>query len=153
MLRKSILFLSLASIAALIALGFAPGGSTPACAAATSAQGPCSLRVTVNNPTFQGTPAQPTGATVSWTVVKPPCYRIVGSEVTFTFQLNNGSVAQRVVNITGNATNASLNLALAPLPANTRPNGVTANVAVRAIADPIKTDAASDHAMDHRQFV
>jgi hypothetical protein len=145
MLRKSILFLSLASIAALITWGFAPGGSTPVCASATSAQGPCALRVTVNNPTFQGTPAQPTGAAVSWTITnKPQCYRIVGSEVTFTFQLNNGSVQQRVVNIAGNGTNASLNLATAPLPANTRPNGLTANVVVRAIADPIKHDAASN---------
>jgi hypothetical protein len=144
MLRKSILFLSLASIAAMIAWGFAPGGSTPVCASSTSAQGPCALQVAVNNPTFQGTAAQPTGAAVSWTIAnKPPCYRITGSEVTFTFQLNNGSVAQRVVNITGNGTNASLNLALAPLPANTRPNGVTANVLVRAVADPIKHDASS----------
>jgi hypothetical protein len=145
MLRKSILFLSFASIAALIAWGFAPGGSTPVCASSASAQSPCALRVTVNNPTFQGTPANPTGAAVSWTIAnKPQCYRIVGSEVTFTFQLNNGNVEQRVVNIAGNATSASLNLAAGPLPANTRPNGLTANVQVRAIADPLKIDAASN---------
>ncbi|MCI0697487.1 hypothetical protein L0337_36450 [candidate division KSB1 bacterium] len=145
MLRKSILFLSLTSIAALMAWGFAPGGSTPVCASAASAQGQCRLQVSVNSPTFQGTPAQPTGAAVSWTITnKPPCYRIIGSQVTFNFQLNNGSTARRVVNVPGNGTNASLNLATAPLPANIRPNGLTANVQVRAEADPLKIDAASN---------
>src|SRR5262245_50539958 len=124
MLRKSLLFLSLASITALIAWGFVKGDAKTASAAATSATD-CKLQVTVNNPTFQGTPAQPTGATVTWTIAnKPPCYRIVGSEVTFTFQLNDGPVAQKVVNIAGNTTNAQVNLALSPLPAGKRPNGV-----------------------------
>lgn len=144
MLRKSILFLSFASIAALITWGFAPGGATPACASAASAQNQCALQLTVNNPVFQGTPAQPQGATVSWTITnKPPCYRIDGSEVTFTFQLNDGSVAQRVVNVNGNATTAQLNLAVNPLPAGKRPNAITANVLVKAIADPVRKKAES----------
>jgi hypothetical protein len=143
MLRKSILFISLASIAALITWGFALGGSTPVCASAT--QPPqCRLQLTVNSPTLQGSPAQPTGATVSWTITnKPPCYRIVGSQVTFNFNLNDGTNVQRVVNITGNATNAQVNLAGNPLPPGKRPNAITANVEVRAIADPQITRADS----------
>ena len=144
MLRKTILFLSFASIAGLIAWGFAPGGSTPACAAATSAQGQCTLQLTVNSPTLQGSPAQPTGATVSWTITnKPPCYRIDGSQVTFNFNLNDGTNVQRVVQVAGNATNAQVNLAGNPLPPNKRVNAITANVIVKAIADPIQKRADS----------
>lgn len=144
MLRKSILFLSLASITALIAWGFAPGGATPACASAASAQGQCQLQFTVNSPTLQGSPGQPTGATVSWTITnRPPCYRIDGSQVTFNFNLNDGTNIQRVVNVAGNATNAQVNLAVNPLPPNKRVNAITANVIVKAIADPIQKRADS----------
>jgi hypothetical protein len=47
------------------------------------------------------------------------------------------------VNITGNATNAQVNLAGNPLPPGKRPNAITANVEVRAIADPQITRADS----------
>jgi len=143
MLRKSLLFLSFASIAALIAWGFTKGGSTPACAAA-SAQGQCQLQLTVGTPALQGTPAQPTGATVTWTITnKPQCYRIDGSQVTFNFNLNDGTNVQRVVNVNGNATNAQINLAVNPLPANKRVNAITANVIVKAVADPVQKRADS----------
>jgi hypothetical protein len=142
MLRKSILLLSFASIAALIAWGFVPGSSTPA-SAATSA-GQCELDFTVNNPTLQGSITQPTGATVTWTINnKPPCYKIVGAEVTFNFNLNDGTNIQKVVNVTGNTTNAQVNLALSPLPAGKRPNAIVANVIIKAVADPIKKRADS----------
>ena len=143
MLRRSLLFLSFASIAALIAWGFAPGKSTTVCATA-SAQGQCTLQLSVNSPTLQGTPGQPTGATVTWTVTnKPPCYRIDGSQVTFNFNLNDGTNVQRVVNVNGNATNAQVNLAVNPLPAGKRVNAITANVIVKAIADPLQKRADS----------
>src|SRR5215475_6263889 len=93
MLRKSILVLSLASIAALIAWGFAPSRSTSACAATSTA--PCALDVAVNNPALQGTPAKPTGATVTWTITEPPCYKIVGVDVTFNFTMGDGSAEHR----------------------------------------------------------
>jgi hypothetical protein len=144
MLRKSLLFISVASIAALIAWGFTPGKSTTVCASAASAQGQCQLQLTVNSPTLQGSPAQPTGATVTWTITnKPPCYRIDGSQVTFNFNLNDGTNVQRVVNVNGNVTNAQVNLAGNPLPPNKRVNAITANVIVKAIADPIQKRADS----------
>lgn len=144
MLRKSILFLSLASIAALIAWGFAPAGSTTASASAASASNQCDLQISVNSPTLQGAPAQPTGATVTWTITnKPSCSRIDGSRVTFNFNLNDGTNVQRVVNVNGNVTNAQVNLAVNPLPAGKRVNAITANVIVKAVADPVQKGADS----------
>ncbi len=144
MLRKSLLFLSFASIAALIAWGFVKGSAKTASASTASAPNQCDLQLTVNSPTLQGTPAQPTGATVSWTITnKPTCYRIDGSQVTFNFNLNDGANVQRVVNVAGNVTNAQVNLAGNPLPPNKRVNAITANVIVKAIADPVQKRADS----------
>src|SRR5215510_6700335 len=67
MFRKSVLLLSLVVLAALIGWGFAPGGSTPACASASSATN-CTLQVTVNRPAFVGTAQNPQTASVTWTV-------------------------------------------------------------------------------------
>jgi hypothetical protein len=144
MLRKSLLFLSFASIAALIAWGFVKGSAKTASASTASAPNQCDLQLTVNSPTLQGTPAQPTGATVSWTITnKPTCYRIDGSQVTFNFNLNDGANVQRVVNVAGNVTNAQVNLAGNPLPPSKRVNAITANVIVKAIADPVQKRADS----------
>jgi hypothetical protein len=144
MLRKSLLFLSFASIAALIAWGFVKGSAKTASASTASAPNQCDLQFTVNSPTLQGSPAQPTGATVSWTITnKPSCYRIDGSQVTFTFNLNDGTNVQRVVPVNGNVTNAQINLAGNPLPPNKRVNAITANVIVKAIADPVQKRADS----------
>jgi len=144
MLRKSLLFISVASIAALIAWGFTKGGATSASASAASTLGPCDLQLTVGAPALQGTPAQPTGATVTWTITnKPQCYRIDGSKVTFNFNLNDGTNVQREVIVNGNVTNAQINLAGNPLPPNKRVNAITANVIVKAIADPVQKRADS----------
>lgn len=136
MFRKSLLLLSLVSIAALLVWGFASGGATPASASATSAQGAdCRVRLTVNNPQLQGPTAFPQGARVSWTIDNvPPCYRISGIQVTFNFTLADGSAKQKIVNVAGNATQAQTQLNLAaPLPRQDRPTVITATVVAQAV--------------------
>jgi hypothetical protein len=148
MLRKSILFLSLASIAALTAWKFIPGGSTTACAAATSVQN-CALQITVNRPAFVGTAQNPQTASVTWNVTNlPPCYQITESEVTFTITRNNQPNVVLKKTVTGNGTNTSVNLinALgANLAAGFQPNAIIAEVRVKASAiDPNKTKTESN---------
>lgn len=148
MLRKSILFLSLASIAALIAWGFAPGGATPACASASSAQN-CALQVTVNRPAFVGTAQNPQTASVTWNITNlPPCYQITESEVTFTITRNNQPNVVIKRTVIGAATNVSVSLVNA-LGANLalgfQPNAIIAEVRVKASAiDPNKTRTESN---------
>jgi len=143
MLRKSILVLSLASIAALIAWEFAPSRSMSACAATSTS--PCALDVEVSNPKLQGTPAKPTGATVAWKITNlPPCYRIVGADVTFNFTMGDASVESRPgkpkFGPAGGTAEADLTK---PLPANKKVGAITATVIVNAIADPIKKKSDS----------
>jgi len=148
MLRKSILFLSLASIAALIAWGFAPSGSTPACAAAGSATD-CTLQVTVNRPAFVGTVQNPQSASVTWNVTNlPPCYQITESEVTFTITRNNQPNVVLKKTVTGSATTTAVNLVNglgSNLAAGFQPNAIVAEVRVKASAiDPNKTKTESN---------
>lgn len=148
MLRKSILFLSLASIAALIAWGFAPSGSTTACASGASVQN-CTLQVTVNRPAFVGTAQNPQSASVTWNITSlPPCYQVTESEVTFTITRNNQPNVVLKKTITGNATNAAVNLINAlgsNLAPGFQPNAIVAEVRVKASAiDPNKTKTESN---------
>jgi hypothetical protein len=148
MLRKTILLLSLASIAALIAWGFAPGGSTPACAAGTTAQN-CALQVTVNRPAFVGTAQNPQSASVTWSIASlPPCYQVTESEVTFTITRNNQPNVVLKKTVTGSATNTAVSL-VSSLGANLapgfQPNAIVAEVRVKASAiDPNKTKTESN---------
>ncbi len=144
MFRKSFLLLSLVAFAALIAWGVAPGGSTPACASATSAQSAnCALQLTVNQPSLTGTPASPNRVGVTWNVTNvPPCFKITGAQITFTVTRNNAPTIVKVVNVSGNNTNggAIADLGLGQnLPPPQRPNAITAEVRVTAEAiDPVK---------------
>jgi len=148
MLRKSLLFLSLASIAALITWGFVPGGSKSACASSASAQN-CTLQVTVNRPAFVGTAQNPQSASVTWSVTNlPPCYQITESEVTFTITRNNQPNVVLKKTVTGAATTTSVNLVNAlgsNLAAGFQPNAIVAEVRVKASAiDPNKTKTESN---------
>jgi hypothetical protein len=148
MLRKSLLFLSFASIAALIAWGFAPGGAKPACAASASAQN-CALQVTVNRPAFVGTAQNPQTASVTWNITNlPPCYQITESEVTFTITRNNQPNVVIKRTVIGAATNVSVSLVNAlgsNLAAGFQPNAIVAEVRVKASAiDPNKTKTESN---------
>jgi len=148
MLRKSLLFFSFASIAALIAWGFAPGGSKSACASAASAQN-CALQVTVNRPAFVGTAQNPQTASVTWNIANlPPCYQITESEVTFTITRNNQPNVVIKRTVVGAATNVSVSLVNAlgsNLAAGFQPNAIVAEVRVKASAiDPNKTKTESN---------
>ena len=148
MLRKSILFLSLASIAALSAWRFVPAGSTTACASATSVQN-CTLQVTVNRPAFVGTAQNPQTASVTWNITSlPPCYQVTESEITFTITRNNQPNVVLKKTVTGNATSASVSLINAlgsNLAAGFQPNAIVAEVRVKASAiDPNKTKTESN---------
>jgi hypothetical protein len=148
MLRKSILFLSLASIAALIAWGIAPSGSTTACASAAAAQN-CALQLTVNRPAFVGTAQNPQSASVTWNITNlPPCYQITESEVTFTITRNNQPNVVLKKTVTGSATNTTVNLINAlgsNLAAGFQPNAIVAEVRVKAsVIDPNKTKTESN---------
>src|SRR5262249_9881288 len=110
MLRKSLLFLSFASIAALIAWGFAPGAAKSACASASSAAD-CTLQVTGIRPVFGGPAQTPQSASVPWSIPNlPPCYQIPESEVTFTITRNNQPNVVLKKTVPGAATNTSVNL-------------------------------------------
>jgi hypothetical protein len=148
MLRKSLLFLSLASIATLIAWGFAPGGAKSACASASSAVD-CTLQVTVNRPAFVGTAQNPQSASVTWNITNlPPCYQVTESEVTFTITRNNQPNVVLKKTVTGSATNTTVNLVNAlgsNLGAGFQPNAIVAEVRVKASAiDPNKTKTESN---------
>jgi hypothetical protein len=148
MLRKSILFLSLASIAALIAWGFAPSRSTTACASSASVQN-CTLQITVNRPAFVGTAQNPQTASVTWNVTNlPPCYQITESEVTFTITRNNQPNVVLKKTVPGAATNTSVNLVNslgANLAPGFQPNAIVVEVRVKASAiDPNKTKTESN---------
>jgi len=148
MLRKSLLFLSFASIAALIAWGFAPGGAKSACAASSSAVD-CTLQVTVNRPAFVGTAQNPQSASVTWNITNlPPCYQITESEVTFTITRNNQPNVVLKKTVTGAGTNTTVNLVNAlgaNLAAGFQPNAIVAEVRVKASAiDPNKTKTESN---------
>ncbi|HMB30117.1 MAG TPA: hypothetical protein VKS99_18540 [Blastocatellia bacterium] len=148
MLRKSLLLLSFASIAALIAWGFAPRGAKSACAAA-SAAADCTLQVTVNRPAFVGTVQNPQTASVTWTITNlPPCYQVTESEVTFTITRNNQPNVVIKRTVTGAGTNVSVNLVNAlgsNLAAGFQPNAIVAEVRVKASAiDPNKTKTESN---------
>jgi len=136
MIRKFLLSSSILSLLALVAWGLAPVNVTPACAAASPATtNDCRVRLTVNDPILNGSPASPQGARVSWTVDNvPPCYRIEGFRVTFNFTLADGSSHQRIVNAaaTANLAGVALNLS-APLPRRDRPTVITATVVAKAV--------------------
>ncbi|MGH9937413.1 MAG: hypothetical protein ACREAM_14295 [Blastocatellia bacterium] len=148
MFRKSLLLLSLVSIAALMVWGFAPGGSTPACASATSSAN-CALQLTVNRPAFVGTAQNPQTASVTWNITNlPPCYQITESEVTFTITRNNQPNVVIKRTVIGAATNVSVSLVNAlgsNLASGFRPNAIVAEVRVKASAiDPNKTRTESN---------
>jgi len=147
MLRKSLLFLSFASIGALIAWGFAPGGAKSACASAASAQN-CALQVTVNRPAFVGTAQNPQTASVTWNITNlPPCYQITESEVTFTITRNNQRNVVVKKTVVGAGTNSSVDLALllgSNLAPGFQPNAIVAEVRVKASADPNKFKTESN---------
>jgi hypothetical protein len=148
MLRKSILFLSLASIAAMIAWGFAPGGSTPVCASSSSAQN-CALQITVNRPAFVGTAQNPQTASVTWNITNlPPCYQVTESEVTFTITRNNQPNVVIKRTVIGAATNVAVSLVNAlgsNLAQGFQPNAIVAEVRVKVAAiDPNKTKTESN---------
>jgi hypothetical protein len=142
------MFFSMLSLAALIGWGFAPGGSTPACASAAAAAN-CALQLTVNQPAFVGTAQNPQSASVTWNVTNlPPCYEITESEVTFTITRNNQPNVVLRKTVPGSGTFTSVNLAsslgtnLAP---GARPNAIVAEVRVKARAiDPNKTKTESN---------
>jgi len=147
MLRKRLLLISFASIAALIAWGFAPGGSTHACASASSVAN-CTLQVSVNQPVFTSTAQNPQSATVTRNITNlPPCYQVTQSEVTFTVTRNNQPNVLLKKTITGSATTATVSLASlgANLAKGDQPNAIVAEVTVTATADPQKrkTESAS----------
>jgi hypothetical protein len=148
MLRKTLLFLSLASIAALGAWGFAPGGAKTACASSASAQN-CSLQVSVNRPAFVGTAQNPQTTSVTWNIPNlPPCYQVTESEVTFTITRNNQPNVVIKRTVTGAATNLSVSLVNAlgsNLAPGFQPNAIVAEVRVKASAiDPNKTRTESN---------
>ncbi len=138
MLRKCLLFVSifsLFSLATLTVLGFASRSTAPASAAVTPTTNDCRVRLTVNDPILNGTPASPQGARVTWSVANvPPCYRIEGFRVTFNFTLADGSSHQRIVNAapTANMAGVALNLST-PLPRRDRPTVITATVVASAV--------------------
>ncbi|MGH9844651.1 MAG: hypothetical protein ACREEM_38520 [Blastocatellia bacterium] len=148
MFRKSLLLLPLIAFGALIAWGVAPGGSTPACASATSAAN-CTLQLTVNKPVFTGTAQNPQSASVTWNIANlPPCYEVTESQVTFTITRNNQPNVVLNKTVTGSGTTTTVNLAnslgsnLAP---GFRPNAIVAEVRVKASAiDPNKTKTESN---------
>ena len=148
MLRKSILFFSLASIAALIAWGFASSGAKSACAAG-SAAADCTLQVAVNRPAFVGTAQNPQSASVTWNIANlPPCYQVTESEVTFTITRNNQPNVVLRKTVTGSATTTTVNLINAlgsNLALGFQPNAIVAEVRVKASAiDPNKTRTESN---------
>lgn len=148
MFRKSLLLVSLVAFAALIAWGIAPGGSTPACASATSAAN-CALQLTVNKPVFVGTAQNPTSASVGWNITNlPPCYAITESVVTFTITRNNQPNVVINRTVTGSGTAVLVNLANilgSNLDPGFRPNAIVAEVKVKASAiDPNKTRTESN---------
>ena len=148
MLRKSLLLLSFASIAALIAWGFASGGAKSACASSASATD-CTLQVTVNRPAFVGTAQNPQSASVTWNITNlPPCYQVTESEVTFTITRNNQPNVVLKKTVTGAATTTAVNLVSAlgsNLAAGFQPNAIVAEVRVKASAiDPNKTKTESN---------
>jgi hypothetical protein len=148
MLRKTLLFLSLASMAALGAWGFAPGGAKTACASSASAQN-CALQVTVNRPAFVGTAQNPQTASVTWNISNlPPCYQVIESEVTFTITRNNQPNVVIKRTVTGAGTNLSVSLINAlgsNLALGFQPNAIVAEVRVKASAiDPNKTRTESN---------
>src|SRR5262249_11377705 len=132
-----------ASIAALIAWGFAPSRSTSACAsAAGAAAANCALQVSVSKPVFSGTVENPTNASVTWSVTNlPPCYTISESEVTFTVNRNNKPSVAFKKTISGSATTTTVSLSSlgTNLSKGFQPNTITAEVRVTATADPKKT--------------
>ena len=139
MLRRSIYLLSFVAMAALIAWGFIPRTTTPACAAGSSAAN-CAIQFTVNPPSLTGTPASPSKVGVTWTVTNiPPCYTITGADVQFTITRKNaGNIVKKVsVTGTGNSVLADLNLG-SNLPVGERPDAITAEVTLKAEADPNK---------------
>ncbi len=155
MFRKSLLLFSFASIAALIAWGFAPGGSTPACASTTSTKPDCTIKLTVDSPSMAGTAASPGNVSAHFQVTNvPPCYRITGAEVTFTVTRNNAPTIRRTVNVSPLAVNASTgavsgtastSLGLGQnLPLGEQPNAIVAEVKVTAEADPRKQRTESN---------
>ncbi|MFN0084392.1 MAG: hypothetical protein ACKVX9_03300 [Blastocatellia bacterium] len=134
---------SIVSLAALLVWGFSPGGTTSASAAMTQ---DCRVRLSVNNPILQGTPANPTGARVSWSVDNvPPCYRIQGFRVTFNFTLADGSTKQKIESVPGNSTQANTAISVAaPLARRDRPTVITATVVATAVPiDPQITATAN----------
>lgn len=134
MFRKCLLSSSMLSLIALIAWGLAPATATPA-SATPATTNDCRVRLTVNDPILNGSPASPQGARVTWTVDNvPPCYRISGFQVTFNFTLADGSSHQRVVNAAGTANMAGVALNLnTPLPRRDRPTVITATVVATAV--------------------
>src|SRR5262245_52396323 len=148
MLRKSLLLLSFASIAALIAWGFGPGGAKSVCASASSATD-CTLQVTVNRPAFVGTAQNPQTASVTWSITNlPPCYEIVESEVTFTITRNNQPNVVLKKTVTGSGTSTTVNLVNSlgsNLALGFQPNAIVAEVRVKARAiNPDKTRTESN---------
>lgn len=106
-----------------------------AAAAIPATNGDCRVKLTVTDPVLNGTPANPQGARVNWTLDSvPSCYRIEGIRATFNFTLADGSSHQKVVNVAGNVTQASAQLNLtAPLPKRDRPTVITATVVATAV--------------------
>jgi hypothetical protein len=138
MLRKSLLFVSMISFAALMVWSFALRGVTPASASATSATFTCARpSFTLNQPVLQGTPANPTGVRVTWSnVTVPDCYRISEFKVTFNAVLRNGDTRDLSVTVPGNATQAQAAINTGPVPPGNRPTVITATVV--AVAVPIE---------------
>jgi hypothetical protein len=139
MLRKSLLFVSFASIAALIAWGFTKGGAKTACASAASAQNPCVIQATVDPPVLNGSPTSPTSARVTWRITNvPTCYRLTSKTITFTITRNNAPNIVRVVNAPGAGTSGSTTVNLSDLgqnlPAAERISAIV--VEVRQTAEP-----------------
>lgn len=122
-------------LAAFSAVGLSTKLTAGSVVSAAAANGDCRVKLTVNDPILNGTPANPQGARVTWTVDSvPSCYRIEGIRATFNFTLADGSVHQKVVNVAGNATQASAQLNLtAPLPRRDRPTVITATVVATAV--------------------
>ena len=136
MFRKSLFLFTIVSISALGAWGFAPGGATPASAAATA---DCRVRLTVNAPTLAGPLYHPDSVSVTWTIDNvPPCYRISGQTVTFNIVQRDGGNIQKIVNVAGNATSATKELLINAAEADRlfkrdRPTTITATVVATAV--------------------
>jgi hypothetical protein len=133
MYRKSLFFLSFITLTIIAVWSLASSSNTTASAAATPTE--CKVKLTVNDPTLKGTPANPQGARVTWTVDQvPPCYRLSGIRATFNFTLADGSVHQKEVNVAPNATQAQVELNLtAPLAKRDRPTVITSTVVATAV--------------------